>query len=72
MAMYHYRQMRKVLKASGFNLIRSGKHEIWEKIKEDEDVLEVMLSHKGKHDIPRGTFYKILKQISEEEFRDHL
>ncbi len=74
MATYNYNQLRKALKRSGFNRIRSNKHETWEKILNSGEILQVRLSHKGHRDIPRGTFAEILRQIclDEQEFRNLL
>ncbi len=74
MAMYTYNDMRFVLKKLGFIKIRSQKHETWEKIVDNENVLQVRLSHKGKRDIPKGTFSDMLKQagIDKIMFRDLL
>jgi hypothetical protein len=53
---------------------RSRKHETWEKVLKDGTVLQVRLSHKGKRDIPPGTFYEMLRQagLDEESFREKL
>lgn len=74
MAIYTYDDMRFVLKRLGFNKIRSQKHETWERIMDVGIVLQVRLSHKGKRDIPKGTFNEMLKQagIDEKMFRDLL
>lgn len=71
MGAYTYDEMRYVLKKIGFQKIRSRKHETWEKILEDGTVLQVRLSHKGKRDIPQGTFKEMLGQagIDEPSFR---
>lgn len=71
MGMYSYDEMRYVLGRLGFELIRSRKHETWEKIAENKAVLQVRLSHKGKRDIPKGTFHEMLRQagIDEDTFR---
>ncbi|MBI1743138.1 type II toxin-antitoxin system HicA family toxin [Candidatus Acetothermia bacterium] len=70
MPVYTYRQVRSVLRKLGFDLVRSRKHETWEKILEDGSVLQVRLSHKGGRDVPPGTFAEILRQmgISRETF----
>jgi predicted RNA binding protein YcfA (HicA-like mRNA interferase family) len=71
MAIYTYEDMRYVLRKLAFELIRSRKHETWERIVENGTVLQVRISHKGKRDIPRGTFYEMLRQagIDENEFK---
>ncbi|MBI4333970.1 MAG: type II toxin-antitoxin system HicA family toxin [Chloroflexi bacterium] len=71
MATYSYDDMRRALRELGFALVRSSKHETWERILEDSTILQVRLSHKGKRDIPRGTFHEMLRQagIDEETFK---
>ncbi|MBT9161152.1 MAG: type II toxin-antitoxin system HicA family toxin [Dehalococcoidia bacterium] len=71
MAIYTYRDMRYVLRNLGFELIRSRKHETWERILGNGTVLQVRIGHKGKRDIPPGTFYEMLRQagIDENVFR---
>ena len=74
MGEYTYDEMRYVLRRAGFEKIRSRKHETWEKIVEDGAVLQVRISHKGKRDIPQGTFKEMLSQagIDEATFRRFL
>lgn len=74
MAAYTYSQFRRVLPKLGFKLIRSRKHETWEKVLKNGVVLQVRLSHKGKRDIPRGLFDELLRQagIDEQMFRQQL
>jgi len=74
MGVYSYNDVRYVLRKLGFQKIRSRKHESWERILEDGTVLQVRLSHKGKRDVPKGTFGEILRQagIDEKTFRDIL
>jgi len=71
MAVYSYDDMRYVLRKLGFEIVRSRKHETWEKILENGTILQVRMSHKGKRDIPRGTFHEMLRQagIDEKTFR---
>jgi len=71
MAVYSYDDMRYVLRKLGFEIVRSRKHETWEKILENCTILQVRISHKGKRDIPRGTFHEMLRQagIDERTFR---
>ena len=71
MAVYSYDDMRYVLRKLGFEIVRSRKHETWEKILENDTILQVRISHKGKRDIPRGTFHEMLRQagIDERAFR---
>jgi predicted RNA binding protein YcfA (HicA-like mRNA interferase family) len=70
MAVYTYDEVRKVLRKIGFELIRSKKHETWERILENRTILQVRLSHQGSRTIPKGTFSAILRQmgISKETF----
>ncbi len=74
MAIYTYDDMRYVLKNLDFSKVRSKKHETWEKILEDGIILQVRISHKGKRDIPKGTFKEMLRQagIDEKTFRELL
>jgi len=74
MATYNYDEVRYVLSKLGFIKVRSRKHETWEKILENGTILQVRLSHKGKRDIPKGTFKEILRQagINEELFKEIL
>ena len=71
MAIYTYDDMRYVLRKLSFKLIRSKKHETWERILEDGTILQIRISHRGKRDIPRGTFHEMLRQagIDEHTFR---
>ena len=71
MAVYSYDDMRYVLRKLGFEIVRSRKHETWERIPENGTILQVRISHKGKRDIPRGTFHEMLRQagIDEKTFR---
>ncbi len=74
MPIYTYDNMHYALRKLGFELIRSKKHETWHKILENGGVLQVRVSHKGKRDIPRGTFYEMLRQagVDERAFRSIL
>jgi len=69
-----YDDFRTVLKEINFRLVRSKKHETWQKILPDGTILQVRLSHKHGEDIPkallqnaeassnnRGRFQKIIK-----------
>jgi transposase-like protein len=66
-----YDDFRTVLKEINFRLVRSKKHETWQKILPDGTILQVRLSHKHGEDIPKALFYKMLKQaqITEEDFK---
>jgi predicted RNA binding protein YcfA (HicA-like mRNA interferase family) len=72
MAVYSYDDMRYVLRKVGFKIVRSRKHETWERVLENGTILQVRISHKGKRDIPRGTFHEMLRQagIDEKTFRE--
>ncbi len=67
MAIYTYNDMRYVLQKLGFELIRSRKHETWERILQNGTILQVRISHKGKREIPRGTFHEMLRQAGIDE-----
>ena len=66
--------MRYFLRNLDFSKVRSKKHETWEKILEGGIILQVRISHKGKRDIPKGTFKEMLRQagIDEKTFRELL
>jgi len=71
MGIYTYDDMRYALRKLGFEFVRTRKHETWGKILQNGSILQVRISHKGKRDIPRGTFYEMLRQagIDEKTFR---
>jgi hypothetical protein len=71
MPTYTYDDIRYVLRKLNFEMIRSRNHETWRKVLENNVILQVIISHKGKRDIPRGTFYEMLRQagIDEKAFR---
>lgn len=72
MAVYTYRQFRKVLRKLGFYRDRSRKHEVWLLEEEGRIIRKVVISHQSGRDIPRWLFQRMLKQAgiaSEEEFR---
>ena len=66
-----YNDFRTVLKRLDFKLVRSKKHETWQKILPDGTILQVRLSHQHGKDIPKALFYKMLKQawITEEDYK---
>lgn len=74
MGTYTYNDMCHVLKKLGFELVRSSKHQTWQKTLENGAILQVRISHKGKRDIPRGTFHEMLRQagIDERTFKQVL
>jgi len=47
-----YDEFRAVLKRLDFKLVRSKKHETWQKILSDGIILQVRLSHQHGKDIP--------------------
>jgi len=62
MATFTYNDFRKALRRLGFEIVRSRKHETWEKRLPDGRSLRVSISHKHGKDIPRPLFRKMLKQ----------
>ena len=62
MATATYREFRVVLQRSGFRLIRSKKHETWEKTLPTGEILLVRLSHQQARDIPTSLFHHMLRQ----------
>ena len=69
-----YKDFRIVLKTRAFELIRSKKHETWQKILSDGTILQVRVSHQKHRDIPKALFHKMLRQaaLTEEEFQKAL
>lgn len=67
---YTYDQFRRVLNKAGFELIRSGKHEVWAKVEPDGTPHKVPISHQHGKDIPAWLFAKMLKQagLTRDEF----
>ena len=49
-----YDEFRVVLKRLDFKLVRSKKHETWQKILSDGIILQVRLSHQHGKDIPKA------------------
>lgn len=74
MAKYTYDQFRKVLRGLGFELVRSAKHEVWQRVTSDGAVLRVVVSHQSSRNIPTWLFHLMLKQagIDLEQFRSEL
>ena len=66
-----YDEFRAVLKRLDFRLVRSKKHETWQKILSDGIILQVRLSHQHGKDIPKALFHKMLKEssLTEEDFK---
>ena len=66
-----YDEFRRALKKCDFSLVRSKKHETWQKILPDKTILQVRLSHQHSKDIPKALFHKLLKQahLTEDDFR---
>jgi len=69
--MFTYNEFRIVLKRLDFKLVRSKKHETWQKILPNGTILQVRLSHQHSKEIPKALYYKMLKQaqITEEDFK---
>lgn len=69
-----YDDFRSVLKHVGFELVRSRKHETWQKTLTDKSILIVRVSHQHGREIPRPLFFLMLKQarLTEAEFADLL
>ena len=67
---YTYDQFRQVLRKAGFQLIRSGKHEVWAKVEPEGTVYKAPISHLHGRDIPNWLFAKMLRQagLSKDEF----
>ncbi len=65
-----YREFRSVLQRVGFQLVRSRKHETWEKVLPTGEILQVRLSHQMGRDIPIPLFHMMLRQarLSQVEF----
>ena len=65
-----YREFRTVLQRKGFQLVRSRKHETWEKTLPGREILLVRISHQSHRDIPTPLFHRMLRQASltEQEF----
>jgi hypothetical protein len=69
-----YRAFRVVLQRSGFRLVRSKKHETWEKTLPTGEILQVHLSRQMSRDIPTPLFHAMLRQarLSRDESFDLL
>ncbi|HLC43235.1 MAG TPA: hypothetical protein VJO34_16620 [Methylomirabilota bacterium] len=65
-----YREFRVVLQRGAFRLVRSKKHETWEKTLPGGEILQVRLSHQMSRDIPTPLFHTMLRQagLSQAEF----
>jgi len=57
-----YGDFRVVLRRAGFRLVRSRKHETWEKVLLTGEILTVRLSHQHGRDIPTPVFHQMLRQ----------
>ena len=72
MAVYTYKDFRKVLRKIGFQRARVRKHETWIKKEPGEPLKIVRVKHQQKKDIPKPLFNEMLKQAgieNEEEFQ---
>jgi hypothetical protein len=65
-----YADFRKVLHNAGFLLLRSKKHETWQKVLPDGTILLVRVSHQHGRDIPPALFHRMLRQanLTHDEF----
>jgi len=52
-----YREFRVVLQRAGFRLVRTTKHETWEKTLPTGEILIVRLSHQMARDVPTPLFH---------------
>ena len=59
-----------VVRQAGFALVRSRKHETWEKTLATGEILQVRLSHQYGRDIPTRLFHQMLRQarVTQAEF----
>ena len=65
-----YADFRVALRRAGFALVRSRKHETWEKMLPSGEILQVRLSHQYGRDIPTRLFHQMLRQarLTQTEF----
>jgi hypothetical protein len=65
-----YGDSRVVRRRIGFRLVRSKKHETWEKTFSTGEILQVRLSHQQGRDIPTPLFQHMLRQaqLTQTEF----
>jgi hypothetical protein len=65
-----YGEFRVVMRRVGFRLVRSKKHETWEKTLPTGEILQVRLSHQQGRDIPTPLFHQMLRQtqLTQTEF----
>lgn len=65
-----YGEFRVVLRRVGFRLVRSKKHETWEKTLPTGEILQVRVSHQQARDIPTPLFHQMLRQaqLTQTEF----
>ncbi|MCZ7624427.1 MAG: hypothetical protein C3F12_07655 [Candidatus Methylomirabilota bacterium] len=59
-----YADFRRVLHAAGFLLVRTKKHETWQKVLADGTILQVRVSHQHGRDIPTALFHRMLRQAN--------
>jgi len=71
---FTYNDFRDVLKKSGFLMVRSKKHETWQKELLDGSIFQVRVSHQAGRDIPTALFHRMLRQanLTQKEFTDIL
>ena len=74
MSTFTYNDFRKVLEKTNFELVRSKKHETWQKILKDGTILQVRVSFKFSLDIYPALFSQMLKQagMTKKEFEIYL
>ncbi|MGH7375128.1 MAG: type II toxin-antitoxin system HicA family toxin [Candidatus Rokuibacteriota bacterium] len=65
-----YGDFRVVLRRAGFQMVRSRKHETWEKALPSGAILQVRLSHQQTRDLPTALFHHMLRQaqLTQAEF----
>jgi predicted RNA binding protein YcfA (HicA-like mRNA interferase family) len=68
--MVTYREFRQVLRKAGFQLVRSKKHELWQRVDPDGTIRNVLVKHQRGRDIPKGLLSEMLRQagLSQDEF----
>ncbi len=57
-----YREFRVAIRRAGFRLVRTKKHDTWERTLPMGEILLVRLSHQMARDIPTALFHQMLKQ----------
>jgi hypothetical protein len=57
-----YGEVGVVVRRAGFQLVRSKKHETWEKTLPGGEILQVRLSHQVARDVPTRLFHQMPRQ----------